>query len=54
MNSFVSFHVGQTGEGYTRFGGENRGKETTWKIMSRWVGNIKLNLQEVGLEDGLD
>jgi len=46
--SFVSCHVRQIGEGYAGFGGETSRKENTWKFRSRWEGDIKLNLQEVG------
>jgi hypothetical protein len=28
------------------FGGETRGKETTWKTQARWENNIKMDLQE--------
>ena len=28
------------------FGGETRGKETTWKSRRRWEDNIKVNIQE--------
>jgi len=30
------------------FGGETRGKETTWESQVRWEGNIKIDLQQVG------
>ena len=35
------------------FGGETRGKETTWKTRRRWEGNNKMDFQEVdwGLEE---
>jgi hypothetical protein len=35
------------------FGGETRGKETTWKTWCRWTGNIKMNFQGLG-HGGLD
>ena len=28
------------------FGGETRGKESTWKTQARWEKNIKMDLQE--------
>jgi len=30
------------------FGGETRGKETTWKIWHRWEYASKIDLKEVG------
>jgi hypothetical protein len=29
------------------FGGETRGKATTWETQARWEDNIKMDLQEV-------
>ena len=29
------------------FGGETRGKETTWEAYVRWEDNIKIDFQEV-------
>ena len=34
------------------FGGETRGRETTWKTHVRWDGNIKMDLREVGWGGG--